>query len=365
MIELSDDQKAGMLQVVSRDDMEMTIAGYAGTGKTQLCSEIARFLNCNEGNRKHYGEVVMLAPTWKAARVLSAKSGVTASTVHSRMYRGASIDSNGIMSFSVPKLTQAFYIVDEASMIGDRLYNDFMGQVVMSNSRVLWCGDPGQLPPVGERRSPVPLDKPTVLLRQSIRQGENSEIFHFANNIRSYGLRKLSYHQGEKVSVCKNEDNIHGYDGIICSTNAMRVGYNKRYIVRDIESYPLKRGDKLIFQENKGGVFNGETLDVDHCRKTTKGYDVKLPEGSWCSVLNAFGEKTVSEALSFLKVKREKSRRGVIAFYGWAMTCHKAQGSEFDNVLVEFRDADWLGIDKVKWLYTAITRAKKKVKVLV
>ena len=141
------------------------INGYAGTGKTTALGAVINVL------RRVGIKSVLLAPTGRAAKVLSAMSGRPASTVHKHIYRQKSVDSNGYGQFSLSpnKAKHTLFVVDEASLIGvdlqaqnDSLFGsgDLLSDLVSfvrsgEDCRLILLGDAAQLPPVGLEASPA------------------------------------------------------------------------------------------------------------------------------------------------------------------------------------------------------------------
>jgi exodeoxyribonuclease-5 len=177
-----------------------TLKGYAGTGKTSL---ISAFINVLSDMKV---KTVLLAPTGRAAKVLSSYSGHTASTIHKCIYRKKTtkkVDSGFSLNFNIHKDT--VFIVDEASMIGNsdfsgsafgsgRLLDDLLSFVFNDNNcRLILLGDTAQLPPIGTNLSPA-LDKGyleslgmkiyNTELNEVVRQDEESGILFNATKIR-------------------------------------------------------------------------------------------------------------------------------------------------------------------------------------
>lgn len=137
----------------------LLLKGYAGTGKTSIIAALTKVLR----RQKH--KTILLAPTGRAAKVLSAYSAKKSFTIHRKIFRKYS-DSEGIVRFGVAENTHTntLFIVDEASMIGDER-NGFTGNSLLSdlleyiysgdNCKLLFCGDVAQLPPVGTTLSPA------------------------------------------------------------------------------------------------------------------------------------------------------------------------------------------------------------------
>lgn len=186
--------------VLSDDsDKAFILRGYAGTGKTSL---VAAFVKTMESLER---ACVLMAPTGRAAKVLSSYSGHKAYTVHKRIYRQQTSDVDSMFSLGYNALRQSLFIVDEASMISNdglsgsmygtgRLLDDLVHFVYGGTGcRLLLIGDSAQLPPVGEEDSPAlssdfmesyGLDVSCVELKTVVRQEDTSGILWNATNIR-------------------------------------------------------------------------------------------------------------------------------------------------------------------------------------
>lgn len=184
----------------SGDDAVFILKGYAGTGKTSMVSAFVKTL------RKFKFRPVLLAPTGRAAKVLSQYAGLAAYTIHKSIYRqqtGTDITSRFMLNKNLYKDT--FFIVDEASMISNenseasvfgsgRLLDDLIEFVYSgSNCKLLLVGDTAQLPPVGLDLSPAlsasqiemyDLSATEIELKEVVRQEEGSGILFNATKIR-------------------------------------------------------------------------------------------------------------------------------------------------------------------------------------
>lgn len=138
----------------------LILKGYAGTGKTTLVGALVKVLAAERRS------VVLLAPTGRAAKVLSAFAGAGASTIHRRIYRTGGDDDGGYAGIAVApnRDNNALFVVDEASMIGasgggtfdrDLLADLFQHVFANPGNKLLLIGDPAQLPPVGSAHSPA------------------------------------------------------------------------------------------------------------------------------------------------------------------------------------------------------------------
>jgi exodeoxyribonuclease-5 len=189
----------GAFLVEPNDEALFVLNGYAGTGKTTVVAALVRALQ--ELGRP----VVLLAPTGRAAKVMSSYSGHAAYTIHKKIYRQAAMrDGVGKFSLNINQHSNAVFVVDEASMISNssaeqsifgsgRLLDDLVTFVRTGKGcRLALVGDSAQLPPVGLAVSPA-LDAQSlsfygknehVFLREVVRQAENSGILHNATRIR-------------------------------------------------------------------------------------------------------------------------------------------------------------------------------------
>lgn len=188
------------LLATEREHATLVLKGYAGTGKTTLVGALVKVL------AKERRKVILLAPTGRAAKVLSAYSQANASTIHRRIYRvsGDEDGGSGGMSLAPNRDTDALFVVDEASMIGEGggegpfgsrdLLSDLFQHVFSApGCKLLLIGDPAQLPPVGSDHSPALEVKDlaergllagSIELTEVVRQAEASGILVNATALR-------------------------------------------------------------------------------------------------------------------------------------------------------------------------------------
>lgn len=190
--------------MTSNDDRPtMVLSGSAGTGKTALSAAFVRSL------LRLRQRVVLLAPTGRAAKVLSLNAGMPAFTIHRRIYRQKTFTGEMTgFSLNFNKQSNTIFLVDEASMISNNSFSqngasfgsgcllDDLMQYVFSaeNCRLIIIGDKAQLPPIGETESPAldsnalayaySLDIYNIELNNVLRQAANSGILYNANAIR-------------------------------------------------------------------------------------------------------------------------------------------------------------------------------------
>lgn len=344
--------------------------GYAGTGKTTLAKTIA------QGKQR----TLFAAYTGKAAQVLTRK-GVQASTLHKLIYKpkGERIeykrDDNGIIvlddqghpvplpgakpkpAFALDPDSALMYadllVVDEVSMV-----NTVMGEDILSFGRpVLVLGDPAQLPPV-EGGGYFTADDPNVLLTEVHRHAEDSEVYRLATAIRS----------GERIPKVAGVEygNAIKFDQVIVGTNAMRWGLNEelREKMGRPDGIPVV-GDKIIVLQNNYElqVMNGETHTVLDYKPQT-GLMTVVDDDDNVRDMEVWKQGFTREGEAELKAMPygEQTDR-VMATFAWAITCHKSQGSQWNNVLV-VDESHVFRRDRARWLYTAVTRAAEEVRVV-
>jgi exodeoxyribonuclease-5 len=333
------------------------LGGFAGTGKTTLIKHVIK-----EGK---YGNVACCAFTGKAASVLTRK-GVSASTIHSLIY-GLDEDAKTREPIfylkSKGELDLDLIIVDEASMISTELYED----LTSFDIPILFVGDPGQLEPVGD--NPNLMKEPDFTLQTIHRQALDSPIISLANTIRTIpGYRPALFGSKPPALYFKDKkfsaEDLLLPDQLICAKNKTREMVNNK--VRSIKGYNLNDGihvgEKLICVRNNRtlGFYNGQTFTIlEIVNERVDHFECKVENENggkstvliWAEPFFREIDKTVDRCpKEFLQCE-----------FGYCITCHKSQGSEWPNVTVvyEFMPAHiW---DMARWGYTAVTRASSKL----
>lgn len=384
----------------------LRFGGLAGTGKTTLVTLLARIF------ADKY-TVVFAAFTGKAVSVLRSKltaAGVQVPcmTLHSLLYRPVVDEKTGditgwelkpdltIPSPEDPDWRQEvqFVVVDEASMVDSKLFQDLSSFGVP----ILAVGDHGQLPPIGKDMSNL-MERPDVKLETIHRQAQDSPIITLAHHVRKGGnpfafdaVRSgaINVISGRiPAALAATAVNSKGIDdvGILCYRNATRVSYNN--LVRTaagIEGPAPADGEKLICLNNhKALVFNGMrgffsegnlNLDRYYCiqgRVTfpAEGFWLqgRLQFGQFCRERTFGGMEDLNKAFRGVQVDGADVPRfyrwdqaGLLFDYGYAMTVHKSQGSQFKHAIVRLeRPRAATQAEYNCWLYTAITRAADKL----
>lgn len=321
------------------------IAGLAGTGKTTIINEIVQ--ECLRAGLVPQ----VLTPTGKAASVLVAK-GVKARTIHSFCYRFVEVDEEGRPEFSFQGISKAkrVLIVDEASMVDETVLQDLLS----TGTTLILVGDQGQLPPVS--RDPKVLQSPDVTLQTIHRQALESPILRFAHAVRE-GQEPRPSTGGVEVrfSLEKALEIMHGLGSpnptILVGTN----GY--RHKVNEMLHDPGDEMVRILVLRNNPtlDLYNGQVIDAKVLSKDGDGNPLfikYLGEQIECAP-SGWG------ATSPAGLSRPQDPHLLLCDYGYAITCHKAQGSEWDDVIVV---EDWTPKDTAaRWRYTAATRAKKNL----
>ena len=385
------------------------LCGYAGTGKTFLIDYTVRKLGLVPGD-----SAVFVTPTGKAASVL-IRSGTPASTLHSLIYTreedievnedGEIISERFLRFVKKEKIDKdiRLIVVDETSMVSDEVLRDLLSFGV----KCLFCGDPAQLPPVGG--SNTLLSMPCYTLTQIVRQEENNPIVRLAAKVRAGEYIDYdSYGEGVAV-VRKREVSPEDRKRLFMKADQIIVGTNRtrNLINREMRGYfgippeaklPVD-GEKIICTLNNWSkpldergdfhLVNGIIGKCFHVREDEDGLgrldfhpdflpdkvnDLPFDAGIFTrgQFFHGYGEKacllqdgTLVHENNFSVLRRFKIKREdtINRFeFAYAVTCHKAQGSEYDFVIVI--DESGLFENGKEWLYTAITRAKKKLLII-
>ena len=441
--------------IADEDSQVFILKGYAGTGKTTLIRSITDYLLTQSLRAQ------LLAPTGRAAKVLRSKlPNYGASTIHKGIYEFSHLiieESEGLLKYIFPlkkNKERGIYIIDEASMIGSHKSNSELFQFgsgvliddLLSYARLhfggkmIFVGDPMQLPPVGDNQS-VALNESyfealglkiySYELTDIVRQEKNSSILANASMIRGLIEKSERNHlvfekkEGEVMDMSAMEvamkycEDPEQSSAIVCFSNQQAADYN--IAIRSIlfpEASHVAVGDKLMVvcnsYYNECELLNGDIITVVeilndivslsapvwtekngkkqqetitlHFRKI----HFQAEEGNTyeCYIIDTLLQNkqpslTIDEmkALYINMVMRMRTEKGLTnpkseefakamgedpfynalqVKYGYAFTCHKSQGGEWNTVYVDFTKRTGLDSDSLRWKYTAITRASKK-----
>lgn len=368
------------------------VGGYAGTGKTFTLANTRKELH----KLTPRTEVAFATFTGKASSVLRTKlieqnalfDQDYVGTIHGLIYKPQSVYSTQlkkwvIVGWKLREIGEMYYdiiFIDEASMISRDIWKDLL----KFGKPIVAVGDHGQLPPVGEESFSLMKD-PDFLLTEIHRQALNSPIIKLSRFVRDYGYIPFQIQSKDVIKLnwntdkCKQIWNSITFDEkviCLCAFNASRCNIND--IIRNklgykkIQPYP---GERIVCLQNNrwSGLMNGQIGTVLWLMPEKKGlYRITMyvdgePDPFETIVSDKhFGQ--VEYRLYESKDKSEKFYKGekIDAFdYGNCISVHKSQGSEWEKVvLFEQRTKRWDEKFYTRWLYTAITRAKKKLLVI-
>ncbi len=420
------------------------LKGYAGTGKTTVISTIVKNL--------HFAgmDSVLLAPTGRAAKVLSSYSSAKAYTIHKHIYfLSTGLDGGVRMVPAFNKHKNTVFMVDEASMIPDgstsndlglfssrNLLEDLVSYVFSGkNCRLILIGDTAQLPPVGADESPAlnleylkssfHLQIRTFELNEVVRQSLESGILANATVIRQkIGLNDFSvtfnvseFQDVVRITGMELEDLLNqsfsasGSEETVIITrsnkraNIFNQEIRKRIMFLEGE---ISTGDHLMIVKNNyfwvdkdsrpGFLANGDIIEIMRIWKYEEMYgfrfadvtirlidypdekdlnvkillDTLLVDGPALSSNDGrrFFDEVMKdyEDIPSRKSRTEKVRNNPFfnalqVKYAYALTCHKTQGGQWENVFIDqgYITEEGINIEYFRWLYTAFTRATKKL----
>lgn len=366
------------------------IAGYAGTGKSTLVKFIISALNLNPE------DVAYVAFTGKAANVLAQKGCPNATTAHKLLYWSQQLANGKFFHRARTKLEKKYklIVVDEISMLPKELWNLLLYHKIP----IICCGDPEQLPPINPDTDNHVLDHPHVFLDEIMRQAEESEIIRLSMHIRQGNDLSTYPCNKEQVQIITMKELVTGMyewaDQMICATNKMRNDIN--YAVRHLRGYGEEPqiGDKIIslnnhwdFLSTQGeapltngsiGIIQDFWLDTITLPRYIKEKPLEIMRTDMITednqtfvnipidynyILN--GEESLTSQEKYRMRKNQQCIDPPFDFtYGYGITCHKAQGSEWKKILVFEEKFPFSKDEHKRWLYTAVTRAEEKIVVV-
>ncbi|MEO6521097.1 MAG: AAA family ATPase [Mucilaginibacter sp.] len=425
--------------LISNDGDEcFLLKGYAGTGKTTVISALVKSL------RAYNYKYVLLAPTGRAAKVISGYAGKKAFTIHKRIYRkksAMSIDESFQPGDNVA--TDTLFIVDEASMISDEpsgnnrnsLLQDLISYVYNTkNCKLILVGDTAQLPPVGSVNSPA-LEQKVLKdhfglnvfafeLTDVVRQEKDSGILMNVTRIRELirndkneiphiitkGFKDVFRLNGDRLDEgLEYAYKKYGMDRtlVICRSNKNANLYNQqirgRILFRDEE---ITGGDQIMVVRNNyfwlkeeeenstGFIANGDIARITKIRNFQDMYGFRFADATVeftdyaenlsinCKVMldTLYSESPAlqptdqkrfylevmkdydhiaNKRLKFEELKTNPYYNALQIKFAYAVTCHKAQGGQWDAVFVDqgYLTEEMVNNDFLRWFYTACTRS--------
>ncbi|MER0238649.1 ATP-dependent RecD-like DNA helicase [Fulvimarina sp. MAC8] len=374
-MEFSPQQDAALKAVAdwleNGDSPVFRLFGYAGTGKTTLARHFAEGVD---------GAVQFAAFTGKAAQVLRSKGAKSARTIHSLIYRPkgeeqvedeetgtARVSPTFSLNRQSPVAKAKLVVIDECSMVDEALGQDLMS----FGTPILVLGDPGQLPPVSGGGFFTDAE-PDFLLTDIHRQARDNPIVKLALDVREG--KEIMHGDYGTVQVIGKRDveqaKVLAADQVLVGTNKTRRAYNRR--LRELKGFTDQLpqvGDKLVCLRNdpQKGLLNGSLWQVMTASKESvkpginlivKPDDDDIDKGAAkIRLLKAAFEDAEAD------IPWATKKRFDDFDYGYALTVHKAQGSQWDDVMLF--DEGWAFREtRERWLYTAITRAAKTLTIV-
>lgn len=392
-IQLTEKQQQGLeiaLQRFKDKERYTTIAGGAGCGKSTLIREIAKQLPVPSN------EIAYCTPTGKAAQVLVAMGNEGATTIHRLLWTWHPKTNGGyyrVRNTVLPRVV----ICDEVSMISAALIDELLSH---KETYVIFCGDPYQLPPIYADDDNHLLDNPHIFLDEVMRQAQDSDIIKLSMAVRHNEF--VSYEElnhGEDVRIFKKKALSNAMllwaDVIICATNNTRKQINSLLVQLLGYQKDLDNGMKIICTRNYWDILSdkGEPLI-----NGTIGIIENMEEGI-CTLPNRFlvpsfpiikanlrlengdvyrhltfsqqelltGQPIITDKALLYKINQYYYKAHLTCplpingELGYAITCHKSQGSQWEKVLVVEERFPFEPEEHQRWLYTAITRPMSKL----
>jgi hypothetical protein len=370
--ELTTMQETALRVILYGRNGEM-VAGYAGTGKSTVLAEAA----------KRKPGIIFVAPTNKAAKVLLDKGIPRVTTIHKLGQMLIAVDDKGRPVFEPlpPTETSVRIVIDEASMVTMRMFRDLQG--TFPQATIIMVGDGFQLPPIGGEPA-FDARRASVVLTEVHRQ-DAGPVLTFATALRSGDDVQLAeFFEPTVIDKDLAKSAAAGQTAIIVSTNGERIHYVKtirRWLVGDPTLLP-EPGERLLayagYAVNLGSrmsrfIINGETAVVVECFPQDDPCEgrllLRLDDG-----VEFYATIHIHEMLDPAQQQTWQAARNGFSgavrdpwAFSYAMTAHKSQGSQWPVVcLKDAPPPHWMDGDRAgeRWLYTAVTRAEKEVRLL-
>ena len=393
-MELTKKQEQGLKIAIDRfknKDKYTVISGYAGSGKSTLVKFIIDEL-ADYGIKED--DVCFACYTGKACQVLLNMGNKNVSTLHKLLYESIPKPSGGWIRKKKEEIPYKIVIVDEVSMAPKSMMELLFGY----NVYVICLGDPFQLPPVDKDADNHLLDQPHIFLDEIMRQAAESEIIQLATKIRNFEPFTADMFAGKEVKILPHSQLTTGLlmwgDQVLVATNATRIKFNQAMRHQLGRDGSPEDGDKLICLRNywddlsdEGNPLVNGTIGTLHNNFETF---VKLPRWAGskqlpiihgqfiCETGENFGEYNMDKKLilegeksldwkTTYKLGHSEMTKHLIPYeftYGYAITCHKAQGSQFKDVVVYEEGFPFKKEEHARWLYTAVTRCMDRLVLL-
>ena len=387
-IQLNKDQKVAFEQIVhwfnKSSNQYLTLGGYAGTGKTTLISHLRQYFSI-EPKLKNL-KIAFCCFTGKATNILKQKlvnaqalpHGDSCSTIHRLIYEPIADDNGNILGWRKKSCILAdLIIIDEASMVDETIWNDLRSY----NTKILAVGDHGQLPPIEGNFNLMA--SPEIKLENIVRQAANNPIIRLSQVIREgsdiefgeYEGKVFKLHRGDSQTnalLHKQFSNFNEDYLVLCGFNKTRIGLNQKIRrILEFKNIEPEFGERVICLKNnyEKQIFNGMQGWIKTINKNgNHWFDAEISlDGEDYDYLDKISKYQFGKINSirtyniFCQLNIDTSvwrDMGDLFDWGYALTVHKAQGSEaskvfvFEERLPMYDEQMWR-----RWRYTAITRS--------
>ncbi len=349
--------------------------GYAGVGKSTLVKELVA------GSPRPW---LFASYTGKAALVMRQKGCAGAQTIHSLIYRpsgevrpedGGRAQPTFRLHDDSPLRWAPGVVLDECSMIDEEMATDLLS----FGKKILVCGDPAQLPPVSGGGY-FTTGQPDFLLTEVHRQARESGILDLATFVREGGnpWTRVGWSTDDCAVVPRGRGTgelwgrMVNADQVLVGLNRTRHMFNARYRkLLHIESPWPVPDDKVVClrNERRVGLFNGSMWRVGSALVSDDERIVDLDLTSEDATMADVSVKAWTH--HFAARERELDDLDVVRLgrsefdYGYNITCHKSQGSQWDDVVLFDESRSFDADTARRWLYTGVTRAARKLLVVV
>ena len=384
-MKLSVDQKRALEKIVkwlrnpNRSPSYFTFGGYAGTGKTTLTALLRQILHKKNPKLK----IALVSYTGKAARVLkttliqqqASYQQDFVGTIHSFIYAPIVNEKNDIIGWDKKKnLDVKLIIVDEASMVNYDIWQDLLSFKIP----IIAIGDHGQLPPIEGKFNLM--EKPNIKLEKIHRQAANNPIIKLSIQARKTGqipvgkfgphIEKLDQQTMDTQEKVQELLKRHSDQTMILTGyNSTRVQINnfiRQHKFFEPSPEPMV-GDRVICLRNNHAkhIYNGMLGTINYLESADEKFfyaEIDLDENQTYKgniYKHQFG---ATQPKNYTKGERQFTTGVDLFDFGYALTVHKAQGSQAPRVILfeerfkQMDDEQWR-----RWLYTGVTRAEKEL----
>lgn len=334
-------------------------------------------------------DVCYCSLTGKATQVLLQKGNKNVLTLHKLMYDSSRNEDGTWTRTPVESIPYKVLVIDEISMVPKHM----LQKLITYDTHILGLGDPAQLPPCSAEDENYVLNSPHIFLDEVHRQAQESEIIRLSMEIREG--KPLRNFKGKEVMILPHKEYVDGMltwaDQVIVATNATRTRLNNK--TREVLGFegPPQNGEKLICLKNEWQIFSTQDFPlvngtVGYLKNSYRSFiqfkkslyptpvqtivgDFSLDCGGEFIDLSMdrrmieTGEKFCDWRTAY-KISKDKKQGYLIPLeftYGYAVTCHKFQGSSAKKVLGFEESFPVDSLEHQRYLYTLATRAEEKL----